>query len=63
MEAKFEILSVGVSEHGNSIIRCRSHLGQFIEVATNAIGLARLAAAGCPVNNDRKVNTGKVKGE
>lgn len=56
----FQVISVGVNKHGASVVRVKLPNHSIIDVATNVIGLSKLAAAGCPVENDWAVNTGKA---
>lgn len=58
---QFTVLSVGVNGHGASTIRIMLPSRQILEVATNVIGLSKLAAAGCPVSNAHGVQSGKVQ--
>jgi hypothetical protein len=60
MEQAFIIESIGVSAKGDSVIRIRANLrpgSEFstsIEVSTNMVGFARLAAAGVRVYNEQQ---------
>lgn len=57
---QFSVVSVGVNSHGASVIRIMLPSRAIIEVATNVIGLSKLAGAGCAVNNDYRARTGKA---
>lgn len=59
----FRIVSIGVNDVGNSVIRVEpvdGHITERFEVATNVIGFAKLAGAGVLVVNSSKANPGKV---
>jgi hypothetical protein len=49
---KSTVESIGVNEKGDSVIRIRLARGAQIEVSTNVLGFAKLAAAGVFVKND-----------
>lgn len=61
MQGTFQVLSVGVNKHGASVMQVITPSRAIIEIATNVIGLSKLAAAGCPVENAYGVNAGKVQ--
>ena len=54
------VVNTGVNEHGAAVLTVRTPAGQFIEIATNVIGMAKLAQVGVPVCNSPKAKTGKV---
>lgn len=56
----YRIISIGVNQHGNSVIRVMLPSRQIVEVATNVIGFAKLASAGVAVDNDHRANVGKA---
>ena len=60
MQGEFTIHSIGIGQTGGSVVRIILPSHSIVEVATNAVGFARLAAAGVRVDNDP---TGLRKGD
>jgi hypothetical protein len=52
MDEKHEVLSIGLNGKGDAVLRVRVARGAQIEVSTNTVSFARLAAAGVQVVNE-----------